>query len=77
MTIKKGATILVAFKIDGRAAMATVVFTGRYATLEGTEIYQLENVNNGNTYYFNQEQIAACAEFNDPSLMGEVEELTI
>ena len=77
MTFKKGSTILVAFDIDGRAAIATCVFTGKYATLNGKEVYQLVNVNNNNPYYFNEAQIRECAPLNDESLMGEVEELTI
>ena len=77
MTIKKGATILVAFMIDGRAAICTCVFTGRYANLGGKDVYQLVNVNNDNTYYFNEDQIREAGPLNDESLMGEVEELTV
>ena len=77
MTFKKGATILVAFHIDGRTAIATCILTGKFAVLNGKETSQLENVNSGNPYYFSEDEIRECAPLNDPSLMGEVEELTI
>ena len=77
LDLTPGSTYLVVFVIKGKSRLVETIFTGKYISINGTDVYVLENASTNRPYGFTKAELDTFAPMNSEAASQTCDKLTV